>query len=206
MPIAINKNTTQAPMSTLGLTGAQSIQWIPAPRVYLKVADVQTATPVQDYYTKSNGATPLGWTDLGIVDGKAVVTYTKKTTQIKTGIDNYLRQEYVSEKSGQLVFSLSQFDDVALTQISGLTASTVTSGSTINFQIGQEDLNYVALLLVCQNKLDSKEWQFYNPAAIVNFTFDETATSLVLKCTATLPFFTAAGQTTESLLSLTEFA
>lgn len=206
MPIAVNKNTAQTPMSTLGLTGSQSIKLIPAPRVYVKSADPTVNAPVQNYYTKSNGVTPTGWTDLGIVDGNFKVTYDKKTTEVRTGIDNYLRNAYTSEKTATVDFSLLQFDDVVLQTISGLTGSVITSGSVVNYQIGQDDLNPMAILLVVQNKLDGKEWQFYNPKALLNFSFDDTKDALMLKVNGILPFFTANGQTTESLLSSTVFA
>lgn len=209
MPIARNRNTTQQPNLLPGRTGTQSIKVIPAPRVYVKTADFTNDTPVQEYFTKSNGVTPTGWTDLGIVDGNATITYTKKTTDVKTGIDNYLRATYISEKSANINFTLGQFDDIAIEQISSLTASVITSGSIVNYQFGQDEITTLALLLVVQNKLDSKEWQFYNPAALINFTIDNTNNAMSLKVTSELPFFTAAGTggaLGESLLSVTEFA
>lgn len=207
MPVARNKNTTQQPMSTIGRTGAQSIQFIPAPRVYIKDADVLVSTPVESYFTKSNGVTPSGWTDLGIVDGKAVVSYTKKSNDVKTGLDQVLRATYTTEKAATMTFSLGQFDDVALETISSLTASVIVSSSVVNYQVGQDDITQKAILLVVQNKLDSKEWQFYNPAAYLNFGFDDSGNSMLLKCTVTLPFFTANGNANgESVLSVTAFA
>jgi len=206
MAIARNRNTTQAPNLVAGRTGTQSLKFIPAPRIYVKTPDSTTAAPLQTYFTKSNGVTPTGWTDLGIVDGNAAINYVKKTTQIKTGMDNYLRDEYTSEKSGTATFSLAQFDDIVLEQISGLTASVITAGSIISYQVGQDELTNMALLMVVQNKLDSKEWQFYNPNAIFNFAFDQAKDGLLLKCTVTLPFFTVNGNTDgEVVLSATEF-
>lgn len=206
MAIAVNKNTTQQPMSTAGRTGTQSIKWIPAPRVYVKTADTIVNSPVQTYFTKSNGVTPAGWTDLGIVDGSAKVTYTQKVKEVTTGLDSYLRGAYIDSKTGNIEFSLGQMDDIALEQITGLSASVITSGSVINYQIGQVDINQMAMLLVVQNKFDGKEWQFYNPNAYLNFTFEEKGDALALKVTGYLPFFTANGQTKESMLSATVYA
>jgi hypothetical protein len=206
LAIASNKNTTQQPMSTAGRTGIQSIKYIPAPRVYVRAADSITAAPVQTYFTKSNGATPTGWTDLGSVMGAAKLTYTAKVKEVNTGIDNYLRAAYIDQKTGNIEFDLSQLDDVTLETVSGLTASVITAGSVINYQVGQLDLNQMAILLVVQNKLDGKEWQFYNPNAYLNFSFAESGDSLVLKTTGLLPFFTALGQTKEGMISSTVFA
>lgn len=206
MAVITNKNTSQKGMSVAGRTGAQTVKFIPAPRVYVKVADAQLNAPVQNYFTKSNGATPVGWTDLGSVLGAAKLTYTAKVKEITTGIDNYFRGAYLDGKSGNVEFELEQLDDVALEVVSGLTSSVITAGSVVNYQVGQNDLNILALLLVVQNKFDGKEWQFYNPAAYLNFTFAEAGDAMALKCTGYLPFFTAAGQTLESMISSTLFA
>ena len=206
MAVISNKNTSQRGMSTPGRTGTQTVKWIPAPRVYVKVADPQVGAPVQNYFTKSNGVTPLGWTDLGSVLGAAKITYTAKVKEVNTGIDNYFRGAYLDGKSGNIEFELEQMDDVALEQVTGLTASVVTAGSVVNYQVGQNDLNILALLLVTQNKFDGKEWQFYNPAAYLNFTFADSGDALTLKTTGYLPFFTALGQTAESMISSTLFA
>jgi hypothetical protein len=214
MAIAVNKNTTQATMQNAagavvaGRSGTQSIKWIPAPRVYVKTSDATVSSPVQSYFTKSNGVTPTGWTDLGSVLGSAKVAYSQKVKEVSTGMDSYFRGAYVDSKIGQVEFNLSQLDDVVLEQITGLSASVITSGSIINYQIGQLDLNQMALLLVVQNKFDSKEWQFYNPNAFLNFAFEEQGDALSLKVTGYLPFFTAAGAlgTKEGMLSATVFA
>jgi hypothetical protein len=60
--------------------------------------------------------------------------------------------------------------------------------------------------MVVQNKFDGKEFQFYNPASFLNFTFNDTGDALALKVTGYLPFFTAVGQTAESMISTTVFA
>jgi hypothetical protein len=206
MAVIANKNTTQKGMSTAGRTGTQVVKYIPAPRVYVKTADALANTPVQNYFTKSNGATPAGWTDLGSVLGVAKVTYAAKVKEVTTGIDNYFRAAYFDGKTGNIEFELEQLDDVALEQVSGLTASVITAGSVVNYQVGQNDLNILALLLVVQNKLDGKEWQFYNPAAYLNFAFNDSGDALTLKTTGYLPFFTALGQTAESMISTTIFA
>lgn len=205
MAITVNKNTTGAPMSTLGRTGTQLIKMIPAPRVYFKSIDSTTNAPVQDYFVASNGMTPLGWTDLGIVDGMAKITYNKKTKDVKTGIDQYLRASYIESKECTVEFELAQFDDVNLELLSGFTGSVITSGSVVNYQLGMEDLTQFAILVVVQNKLDKKEFQFYNPAAFVNFQFNDGNNGMTLKVTCNLPSFTASGQTQESFLSVSEF-
>src|SRR4051812_6370857 len=207
MPIALNKNTTQSQMSDAsgvvvqGRTGLQSIKFIPAPRFYVKAAESQTSTPVQTHFVKSNGVTPTGWTDLGSVIGNAKVVYTQKVKDVTTGIDNYYRGSYINGKMGQLEADLGQLDDVVLEQISGYSASVITSGSIINYLVGSKDLTQLAVLLVVQNKFDSKEWQFFNPNSFINFAFNESGDALSLKVTAMLPFFTATGAAAESLLS-----
>lgn len=214
MAIALNKNTTQAQMQSnagvvvQGRTGLQSIKFIPAPRVYVKTADPQTATVVPGnagISAKSNGATPTGWTDLGSVVGNAKVTFTQKVKDITTGIDNYYRGSYINGKMATLEADLGQLDDVVLEQISGISASVIQSGSVVSYHLGSKDLNQLALLMVVQNKFDSKEWQFYNPNAFINFTFSESGDALTLKMTGQLPFFTAAADTAESMLACTMF-
>jgi hypothetical protein len=205
MAILVNRNTTQTPMTAVGRTTPQVIRLIPAPRIYVKTADSTTAAPVQNYYTVSNGSTPAGWTDLGIVSGNAKVTYNKKVNQVKTGIDEYLRAAYVGSKEAMIEFDLAQFDDVNIELLTGFTGSVITSGSIVNYQVGQEDLVQKAILCVFQNKLDQKEFQFYNPNAYINFVYAEGNDGMVLRVTALLPSFTATGQTAETFLSKTIF-
>lgn len=220
MAIIVNKNTQQTPISGVGritVGSGQSIRHIQSPRMYLLAntagvlqVDSLTAAPVQNYYVKSNGVTPvisgaLQWLDLGIVEGFLKIGYTKKVKEIKTGVDQVFRTAYVNEKVGTFEATLSQFSDYVLEKVSGLTASVITAGSIINYQAGQEDLNQVGILLVSQNKLDSQEWQFYNPNAFLNFMYEEKGDALMLKATAYLPFFTAAGQTVQSMFSTTIF-
>lgn len=194
MAVIVNRNTAQNPMLTGGLTGAQVLKFIDAQRVYIKSPDSITAAPVGTYFagtsSKSNGVTPAGWTDLGIITGKPKVAYTKKVIEVTTGIDKVFRSAYTNEKKAQLQFDLGQFDDVALQQVSGLSPSIITSGSVVAYQVGGEDLNISGLLLVAQNKLDGKEIQFYNPAAYLNFEYADNGDEMVLKCTAYLPYFT----------------
>jgi hypothetical protein len=196
MALAINKNTQQTPL-TSGKTGTQLIKFIPAPRVYIKGSkDSVTVAPVQAYNTKSNGVTPTNggtWIDLGIVNGNAVITYTKDITEITTGIDQVLRMSYIAKKTAQIEFTLAQVDDYVLEQIMGVTASQLVLGSVYNFQIGSEDIIERALMLVVQNKLDQKEWQFYNPAAQLSFAFADEDNAVVLKGTAKLPAFSVQG-------------
>ena len=179
MAIIVNKNTTQQPLTGLGVTGAQSIKFIDAPRVYLKTADSLSAAVIPT--AKSNGVTPTGWTDLGTVEGTCKIGVEKKVKQIKTGIDNYFRAAYTDEKVGTCEFSLSQLDDIAFGQVTGLTASLVNSGSTYTYAVGSEDLSQQAILMVVQNKLDGKEWQFYNPNAYLNFSIEDSGDEFRLK-------------------------
>ncbi len=203
MAITSNKNTTQSPMSATGLTGVQVLKFIDAPRVYLKSADSLSAATIPT--AKSNGATPSGWIDLGIVEGTCKIGVEKKVKEVKTGIDNYFRAAYTNEKVGTCEFSLSQLDDVAFGQVTGLTASVVNSGSTYSYAVGSEDLSQQAILMVVQNKLDGKEWQFYNPNAYLNFSIEDSGDEFRLKVTGLLPFFLAPGQASEQMLAQTLF-
>lgn len=206
MAIIVNKNTSQQPQTTIGRNGVQSIKFIDAPRLYVKSPDSQTAAPVQAYNTKSNGVTPTGWTDLGIVNGKAKVTYTKKAKDVRTGIDNVFRSAYSDQKDCTLECSMTQVDDILLETVSGLAASVLVSGSVVSYAGGQEDLNQLAVLLVNQNKLDGKEIQYYNPCAYFNFTFEEQGDAMEMKVTAMLPSFLAVGATKEQTVDIKLFA
>lgn len=188
MAVIVNTNTRQNPMTATGLTGGQVVKFIDAPRVYIKAVD-STPTPVA---VKAAGTTPSGWTDLGIVDGKAKVTYDKSIKQIRTGIDNILRAEYVDKKTMGIEAHLSQFDDVVINAISGVAASVITAGSIVQFPIGTEDVVQKALLLVYDNKLDGKEWQFYNPDAYIKFTYADNGDETYVNLQADLPAFTWA--------------
>lgn len=205
MAIAVSQFTAGAPLAAGGFTGTQSIKLIPAPRVFVKATpDSQTAAVVPS--VKTNGSIVLaGWTDLGIVEGMAKVDYQKKPKEVTTGIDDVLRAAYIDSKHAQVDFELTQVDDSVMALISGLTASQITSGSIYTFHLGQEDLVQMAMLLVVQNKLDGKEWQFYNPLVYMNFTFNDSKDALTLKCSALLPFFTVTGQTNSEYLSSTIF-
>jgi len=199
MAVISNRNTQGTPIGP-GLTGVQVVRFVDADRVYIKSPDALTGVVIPT--TKSNGTTPAGYTDLGIIDGKLKITYDKKSKDVLTGIDNYFRSEYVSEKTCMFEFNLSQFDDVVLASISGLSASMITSSTTYVFNVGQEDIVQKALILVSQNKLDGKELQYYNPGAYLNFGFADSGDAVILKCTAKLPFFTAVGQSSEQLMGL----
>ena len=204
-PVIVNKNTGQTPI-TLGRTVPQSIKFIPASRFYVKAVDSQTAAPVHMYYTKSNGTTPTGWDDLGVMLGAGAITYEKTRRDITTGIDRFLRLSYVESKTAGMEVTLGQFDDFVLERVTGLTPSVIINASILNFQIGQETIVQKAVLLVYQNKLDGKEFQWYNPNAFLDFTFVEAEDGMAVRVNCFLPFFTASGQTIESVLSCTEFA
>jgi hypothetical protein len=207
LAVTINRNTTQSPMTALGNTGLQVIRFIPGSRVYLKAPDSTTAAPVGNYYTKSNGVTPAGWTDLGTSTGPGTVVYTKNKVKVQTGIDKVVRAVYIGEKLASIQMDLDQFDDTVLAQMTGLSPSIITAGSIVNFQVGQEDVVQKALLLVCQNKLDGKEIQFYHPAAQVSFSIKYSAEQMLLAMDAELVAFnTNNGSTTDLLMSVSVFA
>lgn len=183
--VITNKNTTQSPLTTAGLTGAQSEFFVPASRIYVKTSDVTPAAPT----TKSAGTTPAGWTDLGMMEATAKVTYTKTTVKLKSGIDKVLRQEYTTEITGAFEVQLIQFDDEVLQAITGLTPYTVQSGSIVRFNIGSEALVQKAAMLVNQNKVDGKEHQYYTPNCFLNFSIEEVNGYQVLKVMFDLPMF-----------------
>lgn len=191
MAVISNRNTQQTPMTQVGQTGAQVVKFIDAPRIYVKAID-STPTPV---IVKSNGSTPSGWTDLGIVDGKMKMTYDKTIKEVRTGIDQIFRSEYVGKKTLGFEFHLSQFDDVVLTQVSGLTASVITSGSIVQFAIGAEDVIQLAMLVVVENKLDGKEWQFYNPDTYIKFVYGDNGDETFVMVNADCPPFVIGGVT-----------
>lgn len=185
MAVTTNKNTQQDPILT-GKTGSQSIKFLDAPRVYIKAKDT-SATPIT---VKSAGTTPSGYTDLGIVDGKLKISYTKDVTEIRTGVDNILRSSFVRQRSGEFEAALSQFDDVVLENISGVTPSVITSGSIVQFALGAEDVIEKAIILAVTNKIDGKEIQFYAPAAQLSFTFEDAGDFTVARLRCNLPAFT----------------
>ncbi len=77
-------------------------------------------------------------------------------------------------------------------ELTGLTASTITSGSIVQFAIGQEDVVEKAILLVVQNKLNGKEIQFYNPAAFISMSIEDAGDATVVRGRCDLPAFTWA--------------
>lgn len=199
MAVIVNAWTRQNPMESGGRTGSQSIKFVPAPRVFIKTADSTTSAPAQAYYTKTNGLVPAGWTDLGIVEGLATITYNKEIKDVLTGLDNILRLRYIGKKTAEIEASLSQFDDRAFEQVSGLTASVISNGSIISYRVGEEDVITKALLLVADNKLDGKEWALYNPSAYISFSYAINGDFLELKMNAGLGAFTVQGTTSECL-------
>jgi hypothetical protein len=209
MAVIANKNTRQNPI-TQGRTGTQVVKFVPAPRVYIGTAESITAAPVETHFSKSNGVTPSGgaitWFDLGIIESVATVTYTKEIKEIKTGIDLVLRQSYVGEKTANIEFNLSQFDDYAFEKVSGLSASTIISGSTVSYTVGSEDIVTSALLLVLQNKLDGKEIQLYTPSADLTFNFQQNGEFIELQAQGRLKAFTPNGSATEGFFQMTFFA
>jgi hypothetical protein len=199
--ITTNRNTTQAPLSATGRTGQQSIKFIPAPRVYIGPPDY--STPANVLLGFSNGNSPVGFKDLGIVEGSAKVYVSRSTNPIYVGVDRLLRTVYSQAINGNISFALSQFDDFALESVSGIAPLYASSGVYANYQLGGQDLIPVSLLLVSQNKLDGKEWQFYNPTALISFSIEPSGDAMVLKVSAILPAFSGIGNTKDQLLSVT---
>jgi hypothetical protein len=209
MAVLTNNWTQQVPLSAVGATGIQSIRFIPACRVFLKTPDSKTAAPVNQmaaYSMKTNGITPTGWTDTGIMDAPGKITYTKNKKKIQTGIDKVTRATYIESREASVSFDLTQIDDVVMTAL-GFVNSVITAGSTVNFQLGQEDVIQKAMLMVYANKLDGKEIQWYHPSAEIDVDIDMSSDAVVAKCNADLVAFIAAGgYTVSSLLSATIFA
>lgn len=220
MAVIVNKNTQQTPLSNPSgaVTGVQSIKFIPAGRVYLKTSpDSTTATPVNLYaaYTqKSNGQTvvaPVGagvtagsYVDLGIMLTPGKLTYNKVQKKVQTGLDKITQLIYVESRDASLEFELTQLDDYLLQQL-GFVASVITAGSSINFQVGQEDVINAALIVVYQNKIDGKEIQWYHPSAALTVTFNQNGDELSIKVHAEMVAFQAVGASLLSLVSTTVF-
>lgn len=186
MSYVSNLNTKQTPIAAAGLTGTQTVVFVNAARVYIKSVDT-TPTPVT---TKSNGTLPSGWTDLGTLMGQAKITYNKSTKEVRTGLEQVLRGEYIDKRTGNFEADLAQFDDTVIAQVSGLTASVITSGSIVQFGLGQEGLVNKAVLLVMQSVLDGKEIQLYNPNSLINLGYNNSGDETTIKMTAEFLFFT----------------
>jgi len=203
-----NNFTTQKPLTILGNTGNQVLNAIPASRVFIKDVDSTTATPLDSYVAysfKTNGQTPSGWSDAGIMDTPGKLTYKKNEKKVETGIDKVIRAVYAESKEATLDFDLVQIDDYLLSLL-GFNGSVATAGSSMNFLVGQEDVIQKALLCVYVNKLDGKEFQVYHPAAYLNCTFDMANQKMLVKVSAELVPFTPIGATSEALFALTIFA
>lgn len=193
-----NKLTTGAPIYGVGNTGGPSIVFIPAARLYIKAPpDTVNGAPVQNYYTKYGGTTPAGFTDLGVIEN-VKIPYTKNYTDVQLGIDKRLYASYVSESKMEFTADLLQFDDYIVQQVLGLTPSIITPGSMVSFPIGQEAFAPRAMLIVFNNKIDGKECHFYHPAAPLDGAWDDSNDRMILKVTAKLPLFVAAGDTSGS--------
>lgn len=222
MTVIVNKNTQQTPLGNPSGAndGVQSIKFIPAGRVYIKTApDSTTATPVAlyaAYSQKSNGQTivaPVGvgvtpgtYVDLGIMSTPGKLTYNKVQKKVQTGIDKITQLIYVESRDANLEFELDQLDDYILAQL-GFVTSVITSGSSVNFQIGQEDVVNVAIVIVYQNKIDGKEIQWYHPSGALTVTFNSAADMLSVKVSCEMiAFQSASSYNILSLISCTTFA
>lgn len=208
MPILVNRNTTQSPMSATGLTGRQVVKWIPASRIYVKTADSVDAAPVQNYFNLSNGTTPNGWTDLGTVNQPGIKLVTdSKVVQVTTGPLSALRSAYYSNKGMHATFELSQVDDILISILTGNTPTTLSNNAGVYWDIGSEGVVQMAILIVAQDMLTGKEFQLYNPNAYMTFGFgDDTDGSLALSVEAYFPYFTPQGASVECQLLQTIFA
>lgn len=96
-----NKYTKQPPLS-----GA-STKVVLAERVYFAAADTVYADPA----ARLDGADPVGWNDLGIVENSRVnLTYTKDIRYVETGIEKVRRGAYSLGKTAETQFTLEQYD------------------------------------------------------------------------------------------------
>lgn len=198
--ITVNKNTTQTPSTAAGRTGQQSIRFIPAPRVYIAPPDY---SPVPGtVFALSNGSTPSTFTDLGVVNGNASVQATRSLVPIFSGVDKIQTGVVCNGIDASVNFSLSQMDDFILEKVSG-TGPAYTGTGYANYQIGGQNLTAAALLLVVQNKLDGKEWQFYNPTALLSFSFENQSDAMGLKVSGVLPAYATYLGGPKSILSIT---
>lgn len=191
--MASNKYTQQTPKS------GSSIKVVLAQRVYVAPAD----TAYSDPGAKLDGADPAApWVDLGIVEGSKVnMTYTKETNYIETGIEKIRRGAYITGKTCQLQFDLSQFDMDVLEEISGLTPDAVGAiGSKIH--LGQEDFVEKALLIVGTNKIDGREHQYYCKKGSLVWSIEEADDARILRVTADLYAFTPSGETIDAFVTM----
>lgn len=194
-----NKNTSQVGMTAAGLTGAQTEMFIPASRLYIKAIDATPSAPA----LKSGGKTPTSWTDMGIMMANSKVTYQKALEKVKVGIDKRLVGVYDNETTGTFEMNLTQYDDVVMEQVTGLSPYIVQSGSIVRFNIGAEAVVQKAILLVSQNKMDGLEVQYYNPNAFMSFSIEDQDNAQVVKVTCDLPLFNMDG--VDQLFSQTFF-
>lgn len=170
-----------------------------AQRVYIAPADQAYADPT----AKLDGADPAApWVDLGIVEGSKVnLTYSKETNYIETGIEKIRRGAYITGKTAQMTFDLSQFDSGVLEEISGLTADAVGAIGK-KFHIGQEDLVQRALLVVGTNKIDGKEHQYYCKKGALTWSIEEADDARILRVVADLFAFTPGGETVDAFMTV----
>ena len=168
------------------------------------------------YSQKSNGQTVTNpypndgvsagtYIDLGIMSTPGKLTYNKVQKKVQTGIDKITQLVYVESRDANLEFELDQLDDYIMAQL-GFVTSVITSGSSVNFQIGQEDVVNVAIIIVYQNKIDGKEIQWYHPQGALTVSFNSTADMLSVKVTCEMIAFQAIGSSILSLVSCTTFA
>jgi hypothetical protein len=190
--MASNAYTKQTPKS------GSTVKAVIAERCFVHTA----ATAYVDPVAKLDGATPSGWSDLGIVMGsKVALTYTKELRYVETGIERVRRASYLTQKTAQAQFTLDQYDIDVLELLTGLTADAVgVIGNKIH--IGQDDVVSKAILFVGTNVVDGKEYHTYCPSANLAWNLEDNDDAKVMRVTADLFAFVPSGETVEALYSL----
>lgn len=191
--MASNKWTQQPPLS------GSSTRVVLAERAFIAPSDTVYADPT----AKLAGTDPASpWADLGIVkDSKILLTYTKDTKPVETGIEKVLRGTYVLGKKATATFTLEQYDIGTLALVGGLTPTAVGAiGNKV--QIGQDDIVEGALLFLGTNKVDAKEFHHYTKKASLSWSIAEDGDARVMKVDAMLYSFLAAGETVEGFVTM----
>ena len=183
-----NKYTKQPPVA------GSSTKVVLAERVYMAPADTVYADPV----ARLDGADPAApWVDMGIVGNSRVnLTYSKDVRYVETGIEKVRRGAYMLGKTAECTFVLEQYDIPQVESLTGLTATAV--GAIGNkLQIGQDDINDMALLFIGVNKVDGKEHHIYCKKGTVSFQIQQEDDFRVFNVSASLYPFIASGETEE---------
>lgn len=178
--IASNRQTQQPSLD------GQSVKCILASRAFIKTQGNSDTFPMAERVDES---TPSGWTDLGaIMRSKVSMEYTKEYNEVRSGLDGVYQVSYVTAKSCSWSFALDNYDSAILAELTGATRSYVTSGNQSGYKlwVGKEDTIVRQLFLVGTNKIDSKEHQYWSPAADIRFAWEEDGDAIVIRVTAQL--------------------